>query len=72
MSKNPSPAKSTAKGELSLDDLEKIAGGTVQPTETLTSKLASENGTMSITEQTRLAEKSVLVIDYSQHDSDRA
>ena len=28
MSKNPSPAKSTAKDELSLDDLEKIAGGT--------------------------------------------
>ena len=28
MAQNQSPAKSTAEGELSLDDLEKIAGGT--------------------------------------------
>jgi hypothetical protein len=29
MSENQSPAQSTVEGELSLDDLEKIAGGTL-------------------------------------------
>ena len=47
MSKNPSSAQSAVEGELSLDDLEKISGGTGLPTDAeLAATLAAQNADM--------------------------